>query len=166
MTAEGQTGAETEVDAMQPTSDPGVWTLTEEECWIVLARRDVGRLAVVVEGRPDIFPVNYVTDGPRLLFRTAPGSKLADIAADPHVAFEVDEYDETFAASVVVKGTAKRLDIQADIDAADALPLRPWIPTLKYRWVRILPESITGRRFERRPEPDRYGAAMKDSPPS
>ena len=114
-------------------------TLSEEECWNLLARGELGRLALAVNGEPDIFPVNYVIDGPRLLFRTAPGSKLAELAANPHVAFEVDEYDDTSAASVVVKGVAKRLELQREIDAADALPLTPWIPTLKYRWVRIAP---------------------------
>ncbi|GHF24540.1 hypothetical protein GCM10011600_27040 [Pseudolysinimonas yzui] len=56
----------------------------------------------------------------------------------------------------MVKGTAERLERQADIDAADQLPLTPWVPTLKYRWVRIHPTSVTGRLFRRGPEPDRY----------
>jgi nitroimidazol reductase NimA-like FMN-containing flavoprotein (pyridoxamine 5'-phosphate oxidase superfamily) len=144
---------------MQPTKHEGVWTLTEGECWNLLSRRELGRLAVTTDGRPEIFPLNYVTDGPRVLFRTAPGSKLARIAKNPWVAFEVDEYDDETAASVVVKGTAKLLELQRDIDAADALPLHPWIPTLKYRWVRITPDSISGRRFRRTGEPERYAAS-------
>jgi hypothetical protein len=55
-----------------------------------------------------------------------------------------------------VKGLAERLEHQDDIDAADRLPLQPWIPTLKYRWVRIVPTRVTGRRFTRSAEPDRY----------
>lgn len=138
---------------------PAVWELDEDACWNLLARGEVGRLAVAAGGRPDIFPVNYVVDGPRLLFRTAPGSKLTDLAEHAEVAFEVDRWDEHQAASVVVKGTATRLARQTDIDAADALPLRPWIPTLKYRWVRITPFSVTGRLFTRTPEPARYAAS-------
>ena len=148
---------------MDRTNDAVVWTLNEEECWNLLSRRELGRLAVAVAGKPDIFPVNYVTDGPRVLFRTAPGSKLAELSANPDVAFEVDEYDDTSAASVVLKGVAKRLELQSEIDAADALPFTSWIPTLKYRWVRISPTSITGRRFERGPEPDRYVASTNDA---
>jgi nitroimidazol reductase NimA-like FMN-containing flavoprotein (pyridoxamine 5'-phosphate oxidase superfamily) len=139
-----------------------VVTLNEEQCWNLLARGQVGRLALSVDGEPDIFPVNYVTDGPRLLFRTAPGSKLAGLGENPRVAFEVDEYDDTYAASVIVKGVAEPLQLQREIDAADALPLSPWIPTLKYRWVRIAPTQITGRWFERTPEPARYRASSKD----
>jgi nitroimidazol reductase NimA-like FMN-containing flavoprotein (pyridoxamine 5'-phosphate oxidase superfamily) len=147
---------------MDAVNDAGVWTLTEEECWNLLERHELGRLALVVNGAPDIFPVNYTTDGPHIFFRTAPGSKLTELSEDPHVAFEVDEYDDSVAASVVVKGIASRLELQHEIDAADALSLKPWIPTLKYRWVRISPHSITGRRFERRPEPDRYVASSRD----
>ena len=147
---------------MGGTNDAVVWVLSEEECWNLLSRHELGRLAVAADGEPDIFPVNYVIDGPRVLFRTAPGSKLAELSANPDVAFEVDEYDETYAASVVLKGVAKRLELQVEIDAADALPLTSWIPTLKYRWVSISPTSITGRRFERGPEPARYVASADD----
>ena len=134
-----------------------IWELTEDQCWNLLARCEVGRLAVVVDGKPEIFPVNYVVDGPHVFFRTAPGSKLADIAANPDVAFEVDEFDETTAASGVLKGVGKCLHLAADIDVAESLPLASWLPTLKFRWVRIAAVSITGRRFERGPEPARYG---------
>lgn len=146
---------------MDRANEVVVSTLDEEACWNLLARREFGRLAVCLEGRPDIFPVNYVIDGPQVLFRTAPGSKLDALSGNPEVAFEVDEYDQTHAASVVLKGTAARLERLIDIDAADALPLRPWIPTLKYRWVRISPASITGRRFPRAPEPARYVATTR-----
>ncbi|WP_137843759.1 pyridoxamine 5'-phosphate oxidase family protein [Microbacterium sp. 2FI] len=148
---------------MDTTKGAVVRGLTEDECWDLLARCELGRLAVAVNGEPDVFPVNYVVDGPRVLFRTAPGSKLAELSVNPRVAFEVDEHDDTFGASVVLKGTASRLELQREIDEADALPLAPWIPTLKYRWVRITPISITGRRFTRGPEPDRYAASAGDA---
>lgn len=147
---------------MDDTDNPLVWTLSEDECWNLLARAEFGRIAVVVDGKPDLFPVNHVVDGPRILFRTAPGSKLADIAAAPDVAFEVDEHDDAWAASVVVRGLARTMHLQSEIDAADALALSPWIPTLKYRWVRITPLSISGRRFQRAPEPPRYAASRAD----
>lgn len=147
---------------MTELGDNAVWILDEDESWNLLARCKVGRLALVVAGKPQIYPVNFTVDGARVLFRTAPGSKLADLAAHPDVAFEVEEYDETSAASVVVHGTAKRLELQHDIDAADALGLTSWLPTLKYRWVQISPASISGRRFQRGPEPERYVASSDD----
>lgn len=141
---------------MDATDHPLVWTLNESECWNLLSRSQLGRLAVVVDGKPDIFPINYVVSGPRILFRTAPGTKLAAILATSDVAFQVDEYDDQAASSVVVKGAARHLEVASEIDEAEDLPLTPWIPTLKYRWVRITPRVVTGRRFVRAEEPARY----------
>ena len=42
----------------------------------------------------------------------------------------------------------------------EALPLRPWVPTVKTNFVRITAAEITGRRFEFGPDPlpeYRYG---------
>lgn len=147
---------------MTSASDSAVRALTEKECWSLLSKQQVGRLAVAVDGKPDIWPVNYVSDGTHVLFRTAPGSKLAAMAANADIAFEVDWHDDASAASVVVKGVARRLELQREIDKADELPLTSWLPTLKYRWVRISPTSITGRRFARGPEPHRYAASTND----
>jgi nitroimidazol reductase NimA-like FMN-containing flavoprotein (pyridoxamine 5'-phosphate oxidase superfamily) len=137
-------------------TDSPVRELDEQECWDRVAAAPFGRLALSVMDDVDIVPVNAVLSEGDLYFRTAPGSKLAELAANPRVAFEVDGYDDETAFSVVVKGTAERLERQADIDAADALPLTPWIPTLKYRWVRIRPDAVSGRAFRRGPEPARY----------
>ena len=71
----------------------------------------------------------------------------------------VDAHTDDDAWSVVVRGRARRLDTSAEVQAADQLPLRPWIPTQKYRWVRIVAASITGRRFARTSEPARYSAS-------
>jgi nitroimidazol reductase NimA-like FMN-containing flavoprotein (pyridoxamine 5'-phosphate oxidase superfamily) len=51
--------------------------LDARECWTLLRTADVGRLALVVDDCPEIFPVNFVVDHGTLLFRTAAGSKLA-----------------------------------------------------------------------------------------
>lgn len=45
---------------------------------------------------------------------------------------------------------------ELDIEEAEATPLQPWIPTLKYRFVRITPTSITGRAFRPRSEPEHF----------
>jgi len=34
--------------------------------------------------------------------------------------------------------------------------LRPLVPTLKYIYVEIIPETLSGRRFQLGPEPERY----------
>ncbi|KAA9111419.1 pyridoxamine 5'-phosphate oxidase family protein [Microbacterium rhizomatis] len=137
-------------------ADSPVERLGADACWQLLENSPLGRLVTVVRGEIDVFPVNFVVRDRTLYFRTAPGSKLLELVVNPRVAFEVDRYDEESAASVVVKGIAERLELQSEIDDADTLPLTPWIPTLKYRWVRVTPTDVTGRRFNRAPEPDRY----------
>ncbi len=141
---------------MQDFADEVVTEMTPQECWHLLEHAEVGRLALSVRDDVDIFPINFVVFEGALYFRTSPGSKLAELTANPRVALEADRYDDIAAASVIVKGVAERLELQSDIDAADELELRPWIPTLKYRWVRIVPTRLTGRRFTRAAEPDRY----------
>jgi len=131
--------------------------LTDDECWDRLAEQQLGRLVTHVGDVLDIFPVNYTVDGESLVFRTAEGSKLTELTINDQVLFEVDEYTDTDAWSVVVRGTARRLDTPEEVRAADKLPLRPWIPTLKYNYVRITATSLSGRDIERGEEPDRYG---------
>ncbi|MFT4212192.1 MAG: pyridoxamine 5'-phosphate oxidase family protein [Microbacterium sp.] len=131
--------------------------LNDEECWEKAAGQELGRLVTRVGDVIDIFPVNYVVDGRSLLFRTAEGSKLFELTANDDVLFEIDDHTDDEAWSVVVRGTATRLATSAEVDAADELPLRPWIPTIKYNYVRIVPTELSGRAFRRLPEPDRYG---------
>jgi nitroimidazol reductase NimA-like FMN-containing flavoprotein (pyridoxamine 5'-phosphate oxidase superfamily) len=131
--------------------------LTDEQCWEHLRRHELGRLVTHVGDVIDIFPVNYIVDEQSLLFRTAEGSKLFEIMIRSDVLFEVDDHTDTEAWSVVVRGRAAPLETSAEVERADTLGLKPWIPTLKYVFVRITPESLTGRAFNRAAEPDRYG---------
>ncbi|GEP48550.1 pyridoxamine 5'-phosphate oxidase family protein [Microbacterium saccharophilum] len=131
--------------------------LTDEQCWERLEQQQLGRLVTHVGEVFDIFPVNYVVDGQSIVFRTAEGSKLTELSINDAVLFEADRYTEQDAWSVVVRGHARRLDTSSEVAAADTLPLKPWIPTLKYNYVRIEAASLSGREFRRGEEPDRYG---------
>ncbi|GAA1738963.1 pyridoxamine 5'-phosphate oxidase family protein [Microcella frigidaquae] len=135
----------------------GITELTNDQCWALLRSNDLGRIAVSAAGLVDIFPINYAVDeGARTVyFRTAPGTKLLELAINDRIALEIDGHDEHEAWSVVVKGSAERVERQSEMDAAERLGLEPWIPTLKYRWVRIRPLEIAGRRFALGPEPSR-----------
>jgi uncharacterized protein len=92
---------------METTAAPTMQELTNSECWQRMRDALFGRLAVVLDGRPDIFPVNHVVDRGSLVFRTEAGTKLLG-AVGQAVAFEVDGYDDASgeAWSVVVKGRA------------------------------------------------------------
>jgi len=133
-----------------------VHVLDDEECWELLISSSFGRLALSIAGEPDIYPVNFVAADRRLVFRTAEGTKLLELTVNNKVAFETDGIGRDEAWSVVARGRARVLEHQADIDAADQLPLRPLVPTLKYIYVEIVPETVSGRRFTLGPEPERY----------
>jgi nitroimidazol reductase NimA-like FMN-containing flavoprotein (pyridoxamine 5'-phosphate oxidase superfamily) len=141
---------------MADTPDPVV-ALSDEECWERLRTQELGRLVTRVGDVLDIFPVNYVVDGDSVLFRTAQGSKLFELTVNDEVLFEVDDHTDTDAWSVILRGRAHPLDRSPDVERADGLGLRPWIPTLKYTFVRVEPTVVSGRAFQRGPEPDRYG---------
>lgn len=140
-------------------SENPVTTLTTDECWEHLGRYELGRLVTSVAGTLDIFPVNYVVDAESVVFRTAEGSKLLELTVNDEVLFEVDDYTDTTAWSVVIRGHARRLESFEEIQAAEELPLQPWIPTRKYNFVRISADSLTGRDFKRGPEPERAGVS-------
>lgn len=123
--------------------------LSSSECWGYVRRASVGRLAVVVDGHPDIFPINYAVDHGTVVFRSADGTKLAAALADAPVAFEVDGYDDGLALawSVVLKGTASALDSIEDVLHSETLQLVPWQTGEKNHFVRIEPIETSGRRF-------------------
>src|SRR6187455_3284611 len=72
---------------------PPVTVLGEDECWSLLSSLSLGRFVTCLDGRPEIFPVNFVTQRPTVLFRTAEGTKLFGAATHPFVAFEADYHD-------------------------------------------------------------------------
>ena len=133
-------------------------TLSDEESLELLATKTFGRLVVHRKDDMDLFPLNYLVHEGEIYFRTAEGSKLFSLTLNNDVLFEADnvDADSQEAWSVVVKGTARTLSSNAEIEAADQLPLKPWLPTLKYNYVVVSPNEISGRKFHLGDEPERY----------
>jgi nitroimidazol reductase NimA-like FMN-containing flavoprotein (pyridoxamine 5'-phosphate oxidase superfamily) len=123
--------------------------LDEQECWDILDRERFGRLAVAVQGEPDIFPVNFLVADGTLLLRTAPGTKLTELVINSAVAVEADGREGDMAWSVVLKGTARMIDSFSKTYAADALHLQTWLPSDKPIYVEITADHLSGRRFFR-----------------
>jgi len=121
--------------------------LSESHSWDLLRLSSFGRLAVSVDNRPQIFPVDFHCAGESILFRTAEGSKLRDLLLNDSVAFETDHRGRDESWSVVVDGVATVLTADDDIAEADRAPFPPWVPTAPYVFVRITPTSIRARRF-------------------
>ena len=135
--------------------------LSTAESWALLTEAVVGRLAVIVNDRPEIFPINHLVDRGSVVFRTAAGTKLAGCSGH-WVAFEVDGYDILTACawSVVVKGEAQQVNRLYDVLEVIELPLFPWSSAPKPHFIRIELDSITGRRFEV------AGGARSSTPPA
>jgi nitroimidazol reductase NimA-like FMN-containing flavoprotein (pyridoxamine 5'-phosphate oxidase superfamily) len=122
--------------------------LSTSECLMLLQSKRVGRVVWCGQRGPQALPVNYVLDIGRILFRTSPSSSIAELGSRRQVAFEVDDVDE-FAElgwSVLVVGTAHVADHSGDVpNSLDDRPA-PWAPGQRGLYIRIEPETVTGRR--------------------
>ena len=134
---------------MTTDTKTGMTILDPDLCWNLVRAAEVGRLAVSIKDQPDIFPINFVVDHGTVVFRTAEGTKLAAAVLGRGVAFEADGLDASAgeAWSVVIKGRAEEVLKLIEVFEATDLPLFPWLTSPKPRFVRIVPESITGRSF-------------------
>ena len=125
--------------------------LPQRECWELLASTPVGRLGVLVDSAPEIYPVNHAVDGHSIVFRTERGEKLRGLDRSPAVCFEVDGFDDASSTgwSVLVKGRAREVTAAEEERRLLGLDLRYWSVGPKPRWVRIEPVRVSGRRILR-----------------
>lgn len=127
------------------TADSTLEDIPREECLQLLRAMAVGRIAVAMPGQaPLVVPVNYVVDGETVVFRSDEGSKVAALRVGP-VAFETDFVDPVHRTgwSVLIRGVA----YEATQWEIEHVGLESWVSGPKAHWVRIVPESITGRRI-------------------
>ena len=139
---DNETGPAPERDEPTPIRETSV-----SESWALLREAVIGRLAVIHDGAPDIFPVNFAVDHGTVVLRTAGGTKH-DAARNHPVAFEVDGYDTGSgeAWSVVVRGHAVEVrDVDESIEILNLLD--PWQKGPKPHLLRLVPVTLTGRRF-------------------
>jgi nitroimidazol reductase NimA-like FMN-containing flavoprotein (pyridoxamine 5'-phosphate oxidase superfamily) len=133
------------------TSEAGPKTeiLRVHDCWKYLRSASVGRLAVVKDAVPEIFPVNYLPEDGTVIFRTAPGTKLDAVLQGGTVALEADGLNDygTIAWSVVLKGQPEAAAVAGDDLRRADRDLTPWEEGVKDQLIRITPTELTGRRF-------------------
>ncbi|BBX29715.1 pyridoxamine 5'-phosphate oxidase family protein [Mycolicibacterium alvei] len=136
------------------TRSAPVDVLSERESWDLLGGVSLGRLVTAVDDEAHIFPVNFAVQNRTILFRTAAGTKLISAAINNHVLFEADDHDAAEGWSVIVRGVARTLRTDEELDEAERAQLLPWTATAKTHYVRVSPVRVTGRRFRFGPEPD------------
>ena len=125
--------------------------LDPDDCADLLASAPVGWLAVIVDGHPEVFPVNHVYDGDSgcVAFPSNTGTKLHAALGPAEVAFAADGVsdDASRGWSVVVLGRAIEVTEATTIarlgQGRDGL----WRTGEAVRWVRIVPSKMTGRRI-------------------
>jgi len=124
--------------------------LGESDCWALLRGTSIGRIAYPTsDGGVAIFPVNHLVDQGSIVFRTAAGTKLAGSTSATEVVFEADDSDSKrgVAWSVILRGHAEMITVAADLFESFDLNVRPWHASRKPYFVRVVPMSTTGRRF-------------------
>ena len=128
-------------------ADDVVESLDQDECWRLLAASVFGRLAVVGDDGADIFPINHLVHDHLLYFRSAPGTKIVSLTERPGVAFETDGTENRLRWSVVLRGTVRRLEVDAEIDSSGVGELHTFTRSTKWNYFVITPRALTGVRF-------------------
>lgn len=125
-----------------------VLVLTDEQTWGLLEHVRHGRLGTQIGGRMDIVPLNFAARDGRIWFRTAPGTKLVELTANPQVVVQADGVLSDQAWSVQVHGEARELTGADEIAFAEGLGFESWVPTQKHHYVVVEPTEVTGRHFQ------------------
>ncbi len=135
---------------MESTSQTRVHELSRTESIELLQNHSyVGRIGFIVDGQPLILPVNYLAADDSIVFCTEPGTKLSATGAGAPVVFEVDDSRPLYHAgwSVLVKGTAREITDEDELDGLRRGPLHSWATRSTQHWVRISMDEVTGRRI-------------------
>ena len=134
-------------DPFHPTTEH----LEPAECWRLMSTQVVGRIASMVAGQVECFPINLGVDGESVVIRTAPGTLLSNLIVAPEVVVEADgvEYRDKVphAWSTLVRGKAAFVEsVDEEMKLQESGP-QPWQAGVKNELVRIIPTKVSGRRF-------------------
>jgi uncharacterized protein len=126
----------------------GTEELGSQECLRLLATHPVGRVAVVVNGWPTIFPVaHHVMDFDTIVFRCDDISRFTDGNGGLSMSLEVDGIDDAGQLwTVAVNGVGREVDTM-ERTRLRGLGLEPPMGAETTHWIRLHPETVTGRRF-------------------
>jgi nitroimidazol reductase NimA-like FMN-containing flavoprotein (pyridoxamine 5'-phosphate oxidase superfamily) len=137
--------------------EAGLSRLDREQCMALLAGASFGRVGVSVDALPAILPVKIALLDDGVVFRTVPGTKLAYAARNAVLAVEADEYDSETGGgwSVLVRGVARQLENDDEIELARSVLERSWIPDgAGEHFVRVACDLVTGRQLEKDGSPN------------
>lgn len=124
--------------------------LDRDECLARLGRHSVARIGYVDTGWPSVVPVNYRLHGGDIFIRSLAGGKLRAAERGDTVCLEVDGYDEQLRSgwSVLAHGVLEIIHDAATLRQAWANDPEPWVKSDDWRWLRMVPFSVSGRSVQ------------------
>ena len=141
---------------MNPNADEPEYVISydqllEDVCWRLLSRSSFGRVVFCQDGEPGALPVNCAVSNRSIVFRTSADATFFEFSHGSRIAFEADHTDHIAESgwSVLVRGTLHEVTDAEEIDQLADLPVHPWAPGIRDRWMRIVPDSVTGRTISR-----------------
>jgi uncharacterized protein len=142
-----------------PKLNSGLTDLDPDECMDLVGQETVGRLGIIVDGRPEIHPVNFAVADDKILIRSDQGTKLSSALAGP-VVFEVDRVDTVARSgwSVMIHGTAHLTSGRTRGSGTQNRALKTWRQADLPQLLCIVPNRVTGRRLPA-PTPHRWPPA-------
>ncbi|WP_181064336.1 pyridoxamine 5'-phosphate oxidase family protein [Pseudoclavibacter sp. AY1F1] len=131
-----------------------ITVLSDEESRELLSATRFGRIAFALNGRVEIYPLNIAYSeesgsgsAGEIVFKSAPGFKLAGASIAKEVVFQADALGDGFATSIVARGEARVLSTEAELEWAADLDVSPLIATPKNEYVAIKVGEVSGRRY-------------------
>jgi hypothetical protein len=132
-------------------NSPELVELDPDECYRLLATHEIGRLGVNAEHYPLIFPVNYALDRgviviPHASRHEAGRGRTRQRQLRGRRGRPEDPERLERARPRARRGADERPRAEL-IDRTRASGVRPWAPGDYGRWMRIIPQGISGRRI-------------------
>jgi nitroimidazol reductase NimA-like FMN-containing flavoprotein (pyridoxamine 5'-phosphate oxidase superfamily) len=123
--------------------------LDREECFRLLGRGMVGRVAFTDRAMPAVQPVTYLLAGEEIVFRIGGGSPLAASVRHTVVAFQVDEIDTECRSGWTVCGIGETSHVvdPARLAALAGRRLDWWVTGSDSRVISVRLRLVTGRRL-------------------
>ena len=125
---------------------PQLQPLEPKQCEAHLSAGGVGRIVFSTDRGPVALPVNYEYSNGNVVISTDI-AKADALESQPTVSFEIDRIDDVLSEgwSVLVTGTARRVDDPDELLSLASLDLESWAGGARHALVAISPKEITGR---------------------
>lgn len=143
--------------------------MNTNECIKAAQTVSVGRLSVVVDEFPRIYPVNFLIDDEfGAVFRVERDSTVASVTPT-NACLEIDAFDSDTQEGWSVMAIGRLHDISEAIDNhaehLRTLHVSPWATGEKAVWLSLVPHAWTGRALRHPTPKPRVGGSRRVSRP-